>query len=58
MPYFKGIDKKGVLPNEYSESAILHAPHFRRVVNAQRDRDVSKVIEMGQTQYTVLFTKF
>ena len=30
----KGIDKKGVLRHEYSQSAIglLHAPHFRRVV--------------------------
>ena len=33
MYYCKGIDKKGVLLQEYSQSAILHAPHFRRVVN-------------------------
>ena len=33
MQHFKGIDKKGVWLNEYSQSAILHAPHFRRVVN-------------------------
>ena len=32
MYYCKVIDKKGVLLHEYSQSAILHAPHFRRVV--------------------------
>ena len=29
------IDKKGILLHEYSQSAILHAPHFRRVVKAR-----------------------
>ena len=33
MHYCKRIDKKGVLLYEYSQSAILHAPHFRQVVN-------------------------
>ena len=30
----KEIDKKGVLPNKISQSAILHAPYFRRVVKS------------------------
>ena len=33
MFYCRGIDNNGVLLYEYSESAILHTPHFRRVVN-------------------------
>ena len=33
MHYSKGFYKKGVLLHDYSQSAILHAPHFRRVVN-------------------------
>ena len=34
MHYCEGIDKKGVLLHEYCQSAIRHAPQFRRVVNA------------------------
>ena len=36
MPYGKRINKKGVLPHEYSQSAILHGPHFRWVVKYGR----------------------
>ena len=32
MHFCKGIDKKGVLLHEYSQSAILHGPHFQWVV--------------------------
>ena len=50
MYYCKGIDKEGVLLYEYSQSAILHAPHFRWVVKLcitetlvyLRTRDVNK----------------
>ena len=33
MHYCKGYDKKEVLLHEYSQSVIIHAPHFRRVLN-------------------------
>ena len=33
MYYCKGIDKKVALLHEYFQSAILHAPHFRWIVN-------------------------
>ena len=37
MHYCKEIVKKGVLLDENSQSAILHAPHFRWVVNVHID---------------------
>ena len=43
MPYCKGIDKRGVLPHEYSQSAILHAPHFRRVVKVLSSQEANVV---------------
>ena len=31
--YCRGVDKKGGLSHGYSQPAILHAPHFWRVLN-------------------------
>ena len=34
MHYSKGIMQHGLLLHEYSQCAILHTPHFRRLVKA------------------------
>ena len=41
MYYCKEIDKKEVLLHEYFQSAIRHAPHFRRVV-----KEMSPAVKM------------
>ena len=38
--FWKGIYTKGIMLYEYSQSTILHVPHFRRVLNSNLLNDV------------------